>query len=396
MDDEWDDFLNKRSASSADLDEPVSETAVVHEAEKREVDVGQYVDNAEVFIQLSRGESLTQLSQGIFINSTTPTSAQRQQLALSAKPSKSSSNLPVANSLSDLAKLLPGHPRLSHPLAQLNATDRESIRALLASTCELESLMLFFYAAVKDLKIESESQVAYSEIAQLKRDLIGQVLLEDGPRAASSVLGGIIDDSKMTVSLENLRLLCGAIPPNGKSPFLIPFRVSETGQVDLTSSALVSDFASGSTVESLSRFYRLQLEQSFPSTPLVTSVLFGESLKVAIVGKRPLFNVNLAFRGASHADPLHALIHSLFYKQPNYNVSVEAETGRVSDLKIYVPRQDLQAKLFNLLALLAEKLSQLSADKQYFLLHLAGTPNIKILEFNSAGNGAFDVNLFKF
>lgn len=395
--DEWDDFLTKRSASSANLDEEQPTESCDATAAVVQIDLGEYTDNAEVFLQVSRGESLTQMSEGIFIRQQ-PASIPKQQWPTlkpqkQSAPIQSSSSVPVANSLSDLAKLLPGHPRLSHPLTSV--VDRESIKALLSATVEVETLMLFFYGAAKDLKVESDCCVDYAEGAEFKARLIGQNLL-DSEDAISGDLGVCVDDSRLLVSLDNLRLLCGAIPPLGKSPFLIPFQVNEAGQVDLSASALVSDFTSGNTVDSLVRLYRRRLEGKVAAAaaPFTTKVCIGESCKVAVFGKRPLFNVNVAFRGALHPDPLHDAVSSLFYRQPNYHVSVEAETGLVKDLRVYVPRLDAQAKVFALLPMLSDKLSRLAAHRQYFLLHVAGAPNLKVLEANPSGT--FDVNLFKF
>ena len=389
--DEWDDFLAKRSASTAELDDlPVPK----QKDEVLDVDLGEYVDNAEVFIQVSRGESLTHMREGIFINQSTvplqvkPPLKQPQKLPVS--------NLPVANSLSDLIKLLPGHPRLSHPLGQMMVQSRDSIKSLLSSTVEVDSLALFFYGAAKDVKVESDCKIDYSEAVEFKKTLIGQSLLDEATYVQFEEQAPSFDDSRLFVSLENLRLLCGAIPPYGKTPFLIPFKVNDVGQVDLTASSLVSDFASGTTVEALIRLYRQRLEAKVSATQFTTRVFIGETQKITVSGQRPLFNVNLAFRGAIHPDaPYTSILETLFSRQPNYHAIVEAESGLVSDLKIYVPCLDLQAKVYNLLALLADRLPKLPANKQYFLLHVAGTPHLKILEFSSE-NGSFDCNLFKF
>ena len=77
--DEWDEFLSKASediimtASSVEAEDKYMNTAVIQNesAPRVQEDLGGYSDNAEVLMQMSRGESLNQLSSnGIWIKST--------------------------------------------------------------------------------------------------------------------------------------------------------------------------------------------------------------------------------------------------------------------------------------------------------------------------------------
>lgn len=426
--DEWDEFLSKANESHSsvsisdknvninldtNLDIGMVKSSVSTLPDPKMIqepaDLGEFGDNAEVLMQMARGESLNQLSNGgIWLNSTaidTTTlnnfkgvsdgvrASMMKKRALKSMTA-SSSSIPVANSLQDLSRALTGNPLLSYPLSQLKTQSlNHQIHLHLlqnVSAYEVDSLGLFFYGAPETVKIESNVQDDMKKGLEIKRSLLNQNLLQipfplflnnenkkDETIAASPCA--------FTISYENFKMISNSIPPNGKSSWLIPFKVNSDASIDISLSAIVPDFCSSEfslffefcsrAIISASAAGNLLNEQT---EHLIT---IDEGLKFLVKTKAPACTIAINFRGSQYIDPSQESVSSLFYRQSNYSIEVDFETFSITSLKSFVPKFDEQSRSFMLLKALQIKLSKLKPG-EYFLAHIANTPFIKIITLN--------------
>ena len=353
--------------------------------DEKEKDLCDFGDNAEVLMQMARGESFTSLStNGVWINSNgnTVVSSASKTLAnsysgsvgskkRSLKPS-TSIGLPVANSLQDLTRALTGHPILSHPLSLLK---QNNINIQTGEFKEIDSIGLFFYGTPSKVKIESNVQDDMMQGIEVKHFLMGKSIITD--LRPSNVTTSLSIDCNFVVSLDNLKVISNSIPPNGKTSWLIPFTVSHSGQVDLSLSGCnyFSD-PLGYFYEYCNRSVRTQISELIKESDHVVTL---DDLRILVKTSTPSYNISVNFRGVLHSDPLTDLTNFLFYRQSNYSVEVDFETLKISSIKSFVPKFDQQNRTFLLLKALSSKLTKLS-EGNYFLSHTANTPFIKIFQ----------------
>ena len=402
MEDEWDEFLSKASedvvmASSSPVSVKNEEEVADSSSPLNLVngDLGDFGDNAEVLMQMARGESLSQLSSnGVWINSTSNIQKQNS-LVTSSNPHQSikrslkasSPSVPIANSFQDLTRALTGHPLLSHPLSLLSQK-RAAIKEHLVPLYEIDSLGLFFYGSCGDgVKVDSNIKDDFMKVIEMKRLLLEKSILNNVEALKedySNTESVSQSDAQIVVSFENLKILSNSIPPNGKSSWLIPFEVTSTGSVDLSFEAfspmntqinLFYDYARSSIESQLAALHGL-LEDS-------EHFIIIDNLKVRVMTKNPSYNIVTNFRGSSHPDPSTDPLNFLFYRQSNYSIEIDFDTLKITSIKSFVPKFDQHNRLFLLLKGLKSKLLDGKlAEGRYYLAHTANCPFIKILSTN--------------
>ena len=400
MEDEWDEFLSRASedfvmtSSSVSVknEEKVADSSI--QVNTINGDLGDFGDNAEVLMQMARGESLSQLSSnGVWINSTSniqnqnnsATSSNTHQ-AMKRSLKTSSPSVPIANSFQDLTRALTGHPLLSHPLALLSQK-RAAIKEHLVPLYEIDSLGLFFYGSCGDgVKVDSNVKDDFMKVIEMKRLLLEKSILNNVEASNEDYSTESVhpSDAQIIVSFENLKILSNSIPPNGKSSWLIPFEVTSTGSVDLSFEAfspmnsqinLFYDYARSSVESQLAASQGL-LEDS-------EHFIIIDNLKVRVKTKNPAYNIVTNFRGSSHPDPSTEPLNFLFYRQSNYSIEIDFETLKIASIKSFVPKFDQQNRLFLLLKGLKSKLLDGKlTEGRYYLAHTANCPFIKILSIN--------------
>lgn len=466
--DEWDDFLNQNEqkekelesndmeadneessqeldvdidmqmTTEDDLTSPSTSPSLALEQAISSFDLSDFSDNAEVLIQVSRGESLSQMSSGsgIWLNSDTPpitktktkTSQTSSHMATkrSLKPQQGTAvtvQFPVANSFTDLTRALTGNPLLSHPISQFqkssNSPHQNEYELVQNTLTEVDSFGLFFYGAVGGVKVVSNgSNEDFMLGVRIKKSLEGVNLLHVVEERTEDVFPlkvettSVKTDSQsseteahppaMNISLENLKIIATSIPPNGRTSWLIPFTLtlnetktgdsasaSDSRTIDLLSPPIVPDFAT-SPVDALYELYYKRICEVSSKVSCTTRDLYkisiydDDNLQINL-HTFPSFvpiSVSLHFRGAAYPSPAQSLLDPLFHRQSNFAVEVDSETATIRTTKLYMPRFDNQAKIFLLLKSLHGKLSKLHTGQQYYLSHTANTPIIKILTFN--------------
>ena len=424
--DEWDEFLTKANESHSsvynsdkninvnldDMDKSLVSTRPDPKMIQEPSDLGEFGDNAEVLMQMARGESLNQLSNGgIWLNSTVIDTTNLNNLKgisdrvradmmkkRALKPMTASSpSIPVANSLQDLSRALTGNPLLSYPLSQLKtqSINHQNHLHLLqnVSAFEVDSLGLFFYGAPETVKIESNVQDDMKKGLEIKRILLNQNLLQiPFPPSFPTILNNekqkdetfASSSCAFTISYENFKMISNSIPPNGKSSWLIPFTVNSDASIDISLPAIVPDFCS-SDFSLFFEFCSLAILASSAGNllnePTEHLITIGEELKFLVKTKAPACTIAINFRGSQYIDPSQESVSSLFYRQSNYSIEVDFETFSITSLKSFVPKLDEQSRSFMLLKALQTKLSKLEPG-EYFLAHIANTPFIKIIALN--------------
>lgn len=402
MEDEWDEFLSRASDDVVMTSSPSVSTKNEEEVADSSTpvnpingDLGDFGDNAEVLMQMARGESLSQLSSnGVWINSTSNIQKQNnsatssnthQSLKRSLKTSTSSPSVPIANSFQDLTRALTGHPLLSHPLSLLSQK-RAAIKENLVPLYEIDSLGLFFYGSCGNgVKVESNVKDDFMKVIEMKRLLLEKSInVETLKEDYSNTESVSPSDAQIVVSFENLKILSNSIPPNGKSSWLIPFEITSTGSVDLSFEAfspmntqinLFYDYARSSVESQLAASQGL-LEDS-------EHFIIIDNLKIRVKTKNPSYNIVTNFRGSSHPDPSTEPLNFLFYRQSNYSIEIDFESLKITSIKSFVPKFDQQNRLFLLLKGLKSKLLDGKlAEGRYYLAHTANCPFIKILSIN--------------
>ena len=401
--DEWDEFLSKASediimtASSVEAEDKYMNTAVIQNesAPRVQEDLGGYSDNAEVLMQMSRGESLNQLSSnGIWIKSTINTVKQSNTGASSnvhqpiKRPLKSgvSISVPIANSFQDLSRALTGHPLLSHPLSVL--THSRTFNQVMCPLYEIDSMGLFFYGSAGDsVKVESNVKDDFMKVIELKRILLGKSILNTNLVESSKITNlNDLNDAQMIVSWDNLKVLSNSIPPNGKSSWILPFEVTSSGSINLTFEPIFSPSSLPNT-DLFYEFTRKIVESQLASSPGLLEdsehSIAIEDFKVLVKTKNPAFNISINFRGSCHPDPSNDSLNFLFYRQSNYSVEIDFETLKIASIKSFVPKFDQQNRLFLLLKGLKSKLlTDKLSEGRYYLAHTANCPFIKVLSLN--------------
>lgn len=401
--DEWDEFL-ARSTTCTDIEDVIdadTEMDVVSTKEHvTEVsnprDLGDFGDNAEVLMQMARGESLNSLSSnGVWINSTAvqvdrsntanastfPVNKKRAFKPLVAGPS-----VPVANSIQDLTRSITGHPVLSYPLSLLKQLQNQQV---IPDAYEIDSLGLFFYGAAGDVKVECSARDDMMKVIEMKKNLLGKSIISDDLGSYTTVNNNDqLRDCGMIVSHDNLKLLANSIPPAGKSSWIIPFTVNAVGTIDLSSNSLTKP-------DTLTAFYdycsqSVKKQMAGLMEPSEHSISLGE-LSILIKTQSPAFNISVQYRGTGHVDQSAESTNFLFYRQSNYSVEIDFEGLRIQAIKSFVPKFDQQNRLFLLLKALNSKLSCLP-EGQYLLAHPSNTPFIKILAFTPHGDA---INIFE-
>lgn len=391
--DEWDEFLSRATGSVVSNNTEHFDTEEDKNVQmgQNKGDLGDFGDNAEVLMQMSRGESLSNLlsPNGIWINSTSetikkpPLSAsssgyESKKRSLKNATVSATCSVPVANSIQDLTRALTGHPLLSHPLSLLK---NGSLQEIDSSLVEIDSLGLFFYGTPGNFKIESNVRDDMMKVIDLKRNLLLKSIVSEllpGHQRNQRTFNDFLE-AQMIISHENLKILSGSIPPNGKTNWLIPFTVSSSGRVDLSSETGWQTFP-----DPLGYFYnycgRVVSESITGLIEPTEHVITLEDKKILVLTTDPVYNISINFRGALHNDPSTDPINFLFYRQSNYSVEIDFESLKISTIKSFVPKFDQQSRVFFLLKALEAKLTGL-AEGKYFLKHVANTPFIKIMKF---------------
>lgn len=408
--DEWDEFL-ERSTTEVDANIVVNEDTeavkIISPTQDEPRDLGDFGDNAEVLMQMARGESLNSLSSsGVWINSTPitiSTSVDSRQMTnfpkkRSHNPNTTHLSVPVANSIQDLIRSLTGHPILSHPLSQLKQQHNQQHHHYQQTCYEIDSLGLFFYGTAGDVKVDCNVRDDMMKVIEMKRNLLGKSIINFNNDTYIKNTNDISTyDSasiKMIISHKNLSLLASSIPPDGKCGWVIPFSVDETGKIDLSSPESLQKWDTLALFDELcSNSVESQISGLIESSEHLIS--FNEDeLPILVQTRSPPFNISIKFRGSSHQINSNDSTNFLFYRQSNYLVEVDFESLKIESIKSLVPRFDQQNRLFLLLKSLRSKLSKLPQGK-YFLAHPSNTPFIKILSLTPQENNSQEVNIFE-
>ena len=378
--DEWDEFLSR--ADNDPQDEPMKR--VESETEPIPVvgtsDLGEFGDNAEVLIQMARGESFNSLSSnGVWINSSQTTNTQSNTSGFvgkkrTLKTTTTGPSVPIANSIQDLTRAITGHPLLSHPLSllnQSNPTDTNTSR-------EIDSLGLFFYGTPGEVKIEWNGKDDMMKIIEMKKRLIDRSIFTNNICENRGIQSPQFVD--LMISYENLNLLAGAIPPNGKTSWIIPFTV-KSKTTNLTQKAVYKS-------DPLTCFYEFCHKSVHNQMGNLSEfsehfITIEDSLKVCVLTSSPPFNISVNFRGENHVDPVSLCTNFLFYRQSNYSVEIDFESLKIKSIKSFLPKFDNQNRLLLLLKALNNKFTKLE-DGNYLLVHPSNTPFIKILSTNDS------------
>lgn len=436
--DEWDEFLTKANEPQSSV--PVSDIYLDKDADlnpdiimdmndsnvesnrvlvsqtqtvmQDSVDLGKFGDNAEVLMQMARGESLSQLSSGIWLNSCVThkstlnnlkgsydeTTKKRALKSITVSPP----SIPIANSLQDLLRALIGNPLLSYPLSQLKLQNFNLQLNMLqnVSAYEVDSLGLFFYGAPGTVKIESNVQDDMKKGLEMKKLLLNFNLLQIPiPFPSNSITNKVeIQNDEFsiptpypfTISYENFKTISNSIPPQGKSNWLIPFTVYQSNTssdsiIDISKPAIVHDFCS-SDLSLFFEFCSLAISSAISNSDVLFNeetehlITIDEEFKFLVKTKAPACTVAVNFRGAQYTNPFQESVSSLFYRQSNYSFEIDFESLCITSLKSFVPKFDEQSRSFMLLKALQTKLSKLEPG-EYFLAHIANTPFIKIITF---------------
>lgn len=424
---EWDEFLSVASVSmesvstardsvlpSVATDEPPQQIqhSPVHAPSPP---LEEFADNAEVLIQLAQGESSAQLANGIWISKgTVPVagfSARKSPSQTAKRPimshGKSPATVPVANSLQDLGRALDGHPLLSHPLSLMRrACISPCITSLQTATLtEVGSLGLFFYGGPKTVQVETDAVEDFDQIIRLKHVFAPSntaSLLSHEPTVQPLPTSTLPPSpaAHMTISLDNLKTIVGALPPHGKPAWMLPFSVTAAPEgdgrthVDLSRLAIASPSAT-SLLAATFDYYTHAVRERVTSVPSRHRISLDETLLVDVLTQTPVLSVALHFRGALHLDPAHSLVESLFCNEPNFQIELDAELAQIRACRVHVPRFDGQSRMFALLKGLHSMLSVLPPSDNYHLVHLASTPILKIVCADSGRAGScFDLSAF--
>jgi hypothetical protein len=392
--DEWDDFLAASTTEVVLQEDESEETTSV-------LDLGDFEGNAEVMMQMARGENLNQLSNnGVWIKSTisptttatttttTITAANRKRNHSSDRkpPHLNNTSHPIANSVEDLKRALCGHPLLSFPLQQLK--QRFAITQGI-QVFEIDSLGLFFYGSPGDVKITSNVQDDFMKVIEIKNQLIGKSLRTTQPTSNHMALSLSSDISQpsldMIISLENYKILANCLPPNGKTNWILPFHIDPTSlTIDLASErAILPEFCS-SELDLLFEFCSQSINSHLEAPQLITEaehlVSIDQNFNILVKTTCPPINVSLNFRGSKFDNCFpDSAVNSLFSRQANYSVEVDFENNlTVTAIKSFVPKFDPQNRSHLLFKALKEKLSKLPPSTRHFLVHVANSPFIKI------------------
>lgn len=406
--DEWDEFLCRAeitqledeempSAESEEEEEEVAVETLKSRSTINRDDLGEFGDNAEVLMQMARGESLNTLSSnGVWIKSDVNSTAKSNNSFMGKKRTLKSTgstllSVPIANSFQDLTKAITGHPSLSHPLSLLKQQNIYQKKAY-----EIDSLGLFFYGAPGDVKVEWTGKDDMMKIIEMKKILIDKSIIfnEETCENNNSSISNFdfnFDASinGIQISHENLKLLAGSIPPNGKTGWIIPITIISNA-VDLTGKAVYKFDPIGLLFEYCEKSIYKQLGNNLlePTEHLITE----NSFKVLVKTYSPPFIISMNFRGECHVDPTAILSNFLFYRQSNYSIEIDFESLKVKSIKSFLPKFDHQNRLFLLLKALKNKLTKLT-DGNYFLLHQPNTPFIKILSLETKSEGENEILL---
>jgi hypothetical protein len=399
--DEWDEFLSRADTQDQEMHDVESkgeEMVMISRSPSivSKNDLGEYEDNAEVLMQMARGESFNTLSSnGVWIKSDINSNIKSnsgfmgKKRTLKANGGLIPASVPIANSVQDLTRAITGHPTLSHPLSHvlLRQTSDFSQKAY-----EIDSLGLFFYGLTGDVKVEWSGKDDMMKIIEMKKRLIDQSIIRPddinfdenfNEHFNSTPTSSTFD---MKISQENLKLLAGSIPPYGKIGWMIPFTVT-SNKVELTEKAVYKLDQLGLFFEYCDKFVFNRLDGLLEPTEHFI-IERGDSLKVSVQTCSPHFNISVNFRGESYEDPTAILSNFLFYRQSNYLIEIDFESLKIKSIKSFLPKFDHQNRLFSLLKALKNKLTKLT-DGKYFLSHQPNTPFIKILSLDG-GNGNFN------
>lgn len=391
MTDEWDEFLSRASS------EPASPKLVAQEPEQKPTenddiqlekkDLCDFGDNAEVLMQMARGESYNALlsSNGIWINSTTSKVNTKGSPAVNAVFGKKRAlkesvvpSVPIANTFQDMTRALSGHPILSHPLSLLKQNSSPISEP--SSAVEIDSLGLFFYGSPGSVKIESNVRDDIMKVIELKKNLLDKSLMisETGVSLTCNTpeISNDNDGIKMIISHENLKIISSSIPPNGKTNWLIPFTVTPSGRIDLSEPGChVFSDQSGYFYEFCNKMVGVRISELMETSE---HVIILDDKKILIKTVSPAYTISINFRGSHHSDPFSDPVNFLFSRQSNTSIEVDFESLKVTAVRSFVPKFDQQSRVFLLLRALEGKVSGLP-EGNYLLKHVANVPFIKIL-----------------
>ena len=371
-------------------------------------DQPSFEDNAEVLMQMSQGESLSQmLSEGIWIskNHAAPpvasSAAHRQEQKKRSRtpfPASSASSINVPNSFDDMVRELRSQPLQPpalkpKPFSQL---------ALPESVHEVDSFGLFFYSSPKSVQISRLAKEAFNpaETIILRSKLSPGTVLSDASQVTTSPSHHPHSPAQLNLSYDNLKALVDCLPSTSKSgnpAWIIPFTVTEDKCIDLRQPALLST-TDTSFPHALFNYYsqRVRETANLPENDIVHQIVIEDTMTCAISAPSPHFNLAFKFRGAAHAEPVSEAVSSIFSSDANYNIQIDPIAGSVLALQMYIPKFDAQARMFTLLKALCSRLSAL-APASYYLVHAANTPILRIVSDNAAVHSAkpvFDLQKF--
>jgi len=369
-------------------------------------DPSSFQDNAEVLMQMSQGESLSQmLNEGIWIakstsgNSDSSTLPQHQQKKR-ARPvlgSSPASTISIPNSFEDMVRELRMQPLL--PPALQPVTPRVSFPD---SVFEVDSFGLFFYSSPKTVQCTHHAKVAFSasNTVALRSKLQPGMILSDDDQALVPPLPGA-PAALLNLSYENLKALVECLPSTtktGNAAWVMPFTVTADKVVDLRRDAVLRP-AETSFSHALFNYYTNRVINTAGFSEEQESsyhVTIEENIACLISAPSPHFNVMLKFKGAVHAEPVSDAISSLFCRDANYNVQIDTSANAVALFQVSMPKFDPQARMFTLLKALYARLSTLP-PATYYLVHAANTPILRVVSESIelfADKPAF--NLYKF